>query len=262
MIDRPPADHPLLAGLSTIRVSVTPPTARITLARPEALNAISVQMRDELLAALEALAALEVRVAVLTGQGRAFCAGGDVGEMAGERSGADVARSLGDSHELLLHVARSPVVCVAAVNGLAYGAGFSLALACDVAVAAGSARFCLAFSAVGLVPDMGAVAELGRLLGRQRAAYLMLTNRTLSAAEAHALGVVAAVWDDGDFADEVDRLAGDIAGRSPVALVATKALVRSTFPVDLAALELEKQLQAQLSTTAEHRAAAAAFTGR
>lgn len=248
-----------MTELSTLRVELTPPTAKIRLTRPESLNAINVRMRDELLGVVDSLPGEGVMVASLTGEGRAFCAGGDLAEMGASQGGDEAEASLSGSHRLLYSLAGSPVVFVAAVNGLAYGAGFSLVLACDVAVASEAAVFSQAFTGAGLVPDMGSAAELGRLVGRQTAAYLMLTNRTVSAAEALRIGVVAAVLPADDFEEEVDGLLDDLATRPPLALRGTKALLRTAFPVDAAALELEKQLQARASESPEHQSIAEQF---
>lgn len=244
-----------LDELSTLEVELRSPVARVRMSRPEVLNAMSFQMRSELLLVLEGLEDADIRVAVLSGRGRAFCAGGDLTEMGGAHGGDAALETLRDSQELLYRLERTSIVVVAAVNGLAYGAGFSLALACDLAVASDDAVFCSAFTTAGLVPDMGGAYELARLLGRQRAAYLTLTDRRVGAEEARALGIVAAVWPSDRFEDEVERLAGQMGQRSPHALRGTKALLRSAVPVDSASLELERHIQARLTTSPEHAAA-------
>lgn len=249
------SDRTALDGLRTLDVDVRPPIAMVRMSRPEVLNAMSLQMRSELLLVLDALEDAGIRVAVLSGRGRAFCAGGDLTEMGGAHSGDAALETLRGSQELLYKLERTKVVVVAAVNGLAYGAGFSLALACDLAIASDNAVFCSAFTKAGLVPDMGGAFELARLLGRQRAAYLALTDREVGAEEAKTLGIVAAVWPSDRFEDEVEHLAGQIAQRSPHALQGTKALLRSALPVDSASLELERHIQARLTTSPEHAAA-------
>lgn len=198
----------------------------ITLNRPEAFNALTRTLQLELRDALDAAALTEVRAVVLTGAGKAFCAGQDLREL-GELSG-----TVGDALEELYHpnVRRiralpKPVIC--ALNGVAAGAGLSLAMACDVRVAAESAGLVPGFSGIGLVPDAGGTWFLARELGFARAFEWLGSNRRLPAAEALAWGLVAEVVSDDAFDDRVVELAAAWAARPTVAIGATKALLEA-----------------------------------
>jgi len=171
----------------TIRTATADGVLTITLDRPDALNALNAVMRRELLAAFRGAAKDEaVRAVVLTGAGRGFCSGADLRGGAGER---EFRRVLAAEYNPLVRAIRSlPKPVIAAVNGVAAGAGVSLALAADLVVSAEEARFVLAFIRIGLVPDSGLTRTLVRALGRHRAAELILTGEPMSAAEAASVG--------------------------------------------------------------------------
>ena len=178
--------------MSDLRIEIGDGVATVTLDRADALNALTVSLKEELRAAFEGLATDDaVRSIVLTGAGRAFCAGQDLRE----RLQPD-ALPLADEiraryNPLLLAMRRLPKPIVAAVNGIAAGAGASLAFACDIRIAADTASFLLAFGRVGLIPDTGATWLLPRLVGASKAAELALTADPLSAADAERFGLVA-----------------------------------------------------------------------
>src|SRR5687768_10882269 len=168
----PDPAHDLAQG--TIRVEVADGVATITLARPDSLNALNATMRRELLAAFKALGRdAHVRAMVITGEGRGFCSGADLRGGGGER---EFRRVLTAEYNPLMRAIRDvPKPVIAAVNGVAAGAGVSLALACDLVYAAEEARFIQAFVKIGLVPDSGSTRTLVRALGRHRAAQLIFS---------------------------------------------------------------------------------------
>src|SRR4051812_613854 len=182
------------APARSIRLGIEGAVATITLDRPAALNALTIPMKYELLEALEAVRDdAAVRAVVLTGAGRAFCAGQDLKERL-EPGAPSLGEELRERYNPIVRAMRSmPKPIVGAINGVAAGAGMSLALACDVRVAAERASFVLAFGRLGLIPDSGATWLLPRLVGPSPAAELALLNEPMSAARAQELGLVARV---------------------------------------------------------------------
>ena len=208
----------------------------ITLNRPEVFNALTRTLQLQLGAALDQAAATDVRAVVLTGAGKAFCAGQDLREL------TSMAGSVGEALDELYHpnvrrirALRKPVI--AALNGVAVGAGLSLAMACDVRVAAESAGLIPGFVSIGLVPDAGGTWFLARELGFARAFEWLCSNRRLTAAEAHAMGLVGEVIADVGFGAGVAGLAAEWAARPTAAVGATKALLEQA-----AAAAFEEQL--------------------
>lgn len=198
----------------TIRFAVEEGVAWITLARPESANALDAAMMEELLeAAIRCDEDPEIRAAVVTGEGRAFCAGGDLASFAslGPDLPAGLKRMTTHLHGALSRFARMDAPLVSAVNGVAAGAGMSLACAADLSLAAGSARFTMAYTRAGLTPDGGASFFLSRLVGLRRAQELMLTNRMLSAEEAAEWGLVNRVTPDESLLAEARALAEGLA---------------------------------------------------
>lgn len=169
--------------------------ATITLNRPDAFNAISEQMVDELQHAIYSCNSQEIRAIRITGKGKAFCAGGDVKTFAEFLANPDptVRRMPDKLHQLVVSMRHLPKPIVATVGGVAAGAGFSLALACDMAIASDRASFTLAYGRIGLSPDGSSTFFLPRLIGPARALHLAYTSHLLSAQEAHQLGLVAEV---------------------------------------------------------------------
>ena len=244
-----------------LRVDVDGPVATLTLDRPEALNALTVAVKVALREALEAIAAdRAVRAVILTGAGRAFCAGQDLAER--ERPDAvplDV--ELRERYNPIILALRSmgqPVI--AAVNGVAAGAGASLALACDLRIAATDARFVLAFGKIGLVPDSGATWFLPRLIGQARAAELAFVGDAISAEEALRIGLVSRVVPADDLLTEARTIADRIAAGAPLANALTKTALERAATIDLeTALEGEAKLQGIAGASADHAEGLAAF---
>ncbi len=244
-----------------LRVDVDGPVATITLDRPEALNALTVPVKVALREALERLAVdRAVRAVILTGAGRAFCAGQDLAER--ERPDAaplDVElRERYNPIILALRAMGQPVI--AAVNGVAAGAGASIAFACDLRIAAEDARFMLAFGRIGLVPDSGTTWFLPRLIGQARAAEMALVGDPISADEALRIGLVSRVVPSDDLLTEARELADRIAAGAPMAVALTKGALERAATIDLeAALEGEAKLQGIAGASADHAEGLAAF---
>ena len=243
----------------------------VTLNRPNALNAFTGAMHEEL---ARALAAAEVdagvRCLVLTGAGRGFCAGQDLAEPAvapHPEAGAPTT-DVGDVVErfykpLVLRLRAMPVPVIAAVNGVAAGAGASIALGCDVVVAARSASFIQAFSKIGLVPDAGGTWLLPRLVGRANALALAMTGDRLPAEQAQQMGLIWKCVDDALFADEVRALAAKLAAMPTKALVATRAAIDASAQMNLTdALTHEGEWQSRLSAAHDYREGVAAFLAK
>jgi 2-(1,2-epoxy-1,2-dihydrophenyl)acetyl-CoA isomerase len=247
-----------------LRLDIADAVGTITLDRPDALNALTVPLKHELLAAFEQVAADDaVRAVVLTGAGRAFCAGQDLRE----RLEPDAA-PLQDEIRLRYNPLIRAMVgldkpLIGAINGVAAGAGASLALACDLRIAAEGASFLLAFGRVGLVPDSGATWLLPRLIGGAKAAELALTGAALTAADAERLGLVLRVVPGEELAAAAQALAAQLAAGAPVALALTKRALAATWDATLAEqLETEADLQGQAGATADHAEGVAAFVER
>lgn len=211
----------------------------ITLNRPEAMNAISPEVVAGVDRALdEALSRDDARVVVLTGAGRAFCAGADLKFVRGETTSGESksARFLGALLALLNRLERFPRPVIAAVNGLALAGGLELVLCCDLVLAAQSARFGDAHANFGLLPGGGGSVRLPRKIGAARAKYLMFTGEFVSAAAMESAGLVNQVVEDGLLAGAVDQLVAKIAAKSPLGVSRMKALVNDGLeqPVEVA----------------------------
>lgn len=246
---------------AVLRYDVVDAVATITFDRPRALNALDVPLKQALLAALEAAGRdTAVRAVILTGAGRAFCAGQDLRErLAPDAAPLDVEiRERYNPIVRAIRGAEKPVI--AAVNGVAAGAGASLAFACDLRIAAEDASFVLAFGQVGLIPDSGATWFLPRLVGSARAAELAFTGDAISAAEAERVGLVNRVVANERLLDEATALARQLAASAPLALALTKrALNRSAETTLDEALDEEATLQGIAGASADHAEGIAAF---
>ncbi|NUW46411.1 enoyl-CoA hydratase-related protein [Nonomuraea rhodomycinica] len=249
-----------------IRYDVSDAVATVTLDRPEAMNSLTAEVKSALLAALRRAAGDDgVRAVLLTGSGRAFCAGQDLREHAANlEAGRGLAGTVREHYnpmvELVTTMAK-PVV--AAVNGVAAGAGASLAFACDLRVASEKAMFALAFSGVGLAPDSGASWTLQRLVGAGRAAELMLLGEPLDAARALELGLVTRVVPPDDVLKTAAELAGGLAQGPTRAYAATKRALAYAATHSLPeALEMEAVLQDECAATQDHREATRAFLAK
>lgn len=236
-----------------------PGVRRLRLDGESTLNALDDEIKNALLAELASVASDPgVTVVMLTGTGRAFCAGGDVRAM-GERSALETIAVLDKGRQITERITSMSKPVVAAVNGLASGAGFNLALACDVLLAREQAWFQQSFVRMGLVPDMGGTYFLARQVGHHRAKEILLSARRITSAEAHDLGLVAHVYAE-DFEDRALAYCADLARGPGRALGITKALANRAVDVPLQqALDAEAYGQAVASTTADHRLAVRAF---
>jgi 2-(1,2-epoxy-1,2-dihydrophenyl)acetyl-CoA isomerase len=237
--------------------------AVLTLNRPEALNALSMDIRNGLLRALDRLADdRSVGCIVITGAGRAFCSGGDVKGM-GERAAAGYearARGIQFSNSIPMAMRRHPKVIIGMVNGVAAGAGMSLSLACDMRVAGRSARFTTAFLKIGLSGDWGGTWTLTRLVSTAKARELYFLSDMISAEEAAGLGIVNRVVDDDALLGTTMDMARRIAAMPPVAVAGAKRNLFSAETDSFATtLDMESYNQARCSQTEDHREAVAAF---
>ncbi|MBA3795816.1 MAG: enoyl-CoA hydratase/isomerase family protein [Chloroflexi bacterium] len=250
--------------MPAIRTETTDAVLTITLDRPDALNAFDRAMKDELLAALKAADRdRAVRVLIITGAGRAFSAGQDLKERQ-DPGEADLITELRTRYNpLILAMRRLEKPILAAVNGVAAGAGCSLALACDLVIASEQARFIQAFSRVGLVPDSGSTWFLPRLMGYARAAEMTFLGEPMDAATAERLGLVNRVVPGDRLMDEARALAERLAGAAPLALALTKRALNRAMGADLASqLDYEAQLQAVAGASADYAEGVAAFVGK
>lgn len=244
----------------TITFTVADRIARLTLNRPERLNSFTSAMHAEVREALANLG--DARVVVLTGAGRGFCAGQDLNDRKPQRDepvdlGATVEA---DWNPLVRSLASLPQPVIARVNGVAAGAGANIAFACDLIVAAKSAKFIQSFAAIGLIPDSGGTWILPRLAGQARALGLALTGEPLPADKAAAWGLIWKAVEDELLDAEVDALATRLATLPPLALAETKALIRSSWATSLDE-ELDRQRDAmrRLGFTHDYREGVAAF---
>src|SRR3982750_4023631 len=234
--------------------------ARITLNRPDRLNSFTAAMHAELRDALASLG--EARVVVLTGAGRGFCAGQDLNDRAvapGET--VDLGETVQESWNPLIRTLTSlPQPVIARVNGVAAGAGANIALACDITIAAKSAKFIQSFSAIGLIPDSGGTWALPRLIGQARALGLALTGEPLRAEEAAEWGMIWKAVDDEALDAEVDTLAQKLASLPPLGLAAIKEMIRSSWQYSLdEELDHQAGTMRRLGFTEDYREGVAAF---
>jgi 2-(1,2-epoxy-1,2-dihydrophenyl)acetyl-CoA isomerase len=245
--------------MSEVEVSREGAVLTITLNRPDVLNAINQAVHDGLRDALKQARADDVRAVVLTGAGRGFCVGQDLTEF--REAPTDISERLRGSYHPTIQAIRGlekPVI--AAVNGVAAGAGLSLACACDIRIAADEATFIPAFIGIGLVPDSGGTLFIQRLLGTPRAFDWMTTNRKLTAAEALAWGLVNEVVESDRLAAHIADVAATYASLPTRAIGMTKRLFDHAATATLEEqLELESQLQAAATKTEDFREGVSAF---
>lgn len=243
----------------TIQVDVSGGVQTITLNRPESLNALNASMRRQLLAAFKQAARDDaIRAVLLTGAGRGFCSGADLRGGSGEREFRRVLTT--EYNPLITAIRELPKPVVAAVNGVAAGAGMSLALACDLVYAGEEARFILAFVRIGLVPDSGVTAVLVRALGRHRAAELAFTGDPLAAADAKASGLVNDVLPADELLRHARRVAERLAAGPTRAIGFAKRLIQDAPTAALAdGLAAEAAYQELAGRTDDHREGVAAF---
>src|SRR6266404_2210538 len=256
-----------MMSYETILFSVDAGIARLTLNRPDKLNSFNVAMHTEVRQALERLPEAGARVLVLTGAGRGFCAGQDLGDRAvapGDQQGIDLGESIEKYYKpLVLALASLPIPVIAAVNGVAAGAGANIALACDLVIAARSASFVQAFSRLGLVPDSGGTWTLPRLVGNARALGLTLLGDKLSAEQAASWGLIWRCVEDGELASVVEDLAQQFAAAPTRGLARTKQAIYEglsrTLPQQL---DIERDYQGELGHSMDYAEGVAAFAAK
>jgi 2-(1,2-epoxy-1,2-dihydrophenyl)acetyl-CoA isomerase len=247
----------------TILFDIENGAAKLTLNRPDRLNSFTVQMHEEVQSVLDRVEREGARVLTLTGAGRGFCAGQDLNDRAVSPGGEGV--DLGHSVEtyynpLIRRLTTLPMPVICAVNGVAAGAGANIALACDIVLAARSAKFIQSFAAIGLIPDSGGTWHLPRLLGQARALGLALTGEPVTAERAEAWGLIWRCVDDADLEAEAGKLAARLAQGPTRGLAAIKRALRGAWANSLdQELELERDLMRDLGQSADYKEGVAAF---
>src|SRR5687768_1257215 len=247
----------------TIEFSVEHGIARLTLNRPDRLNSFTVQMHEEVADALSDLG--DARCLVLTGAGRGFCAGQDLNDRAvAPGEAVDLGESVEQRYNpLIRRLTGLPMPVIARVNGVAAGAGANIALACDIVIAARSARFIQSFAAIGLIPDSGGTWVLPRLIGQARALGLGLTGEPLSAEKAESWGLIWKVVDDEALMTEAMAIAARFAAGPTRGLAETKRLIRESAQHSLAdELVLERDAMRELGYSADYQEGVAAFMAK
>ena len=244
----------------TIEFKLEAGVARLTLNRPDRLNSFTVQMHEEVADALGQLG--EARCLVLTGAGRGFCAGQDLNDRAvAPGQSVDLGESVEQRYNPLIRkLVALPMPVIARVNGVAAGAGANIALACDIVIAARSAKFIQSFAAIGLIPDSGGTWVLPRLVGQARALGLALTGEALPAEKAEQWGLIWKAVDDQKLDAEVDALAQRFAAGPTRGLARIKTMIRESWGQALDS-ELDRQRDAmrELGFSDDYREGVAAF---
>lgn len=245
-------------------LSVAEAIATVTLNRPAVLNAIDAATADAFLAAIQAIAARgDIRAVVLRGAGRAFCAGGDVARFQGEDREAAIDAIIGPLHEGLLALRDIPCPSLAVVQGAAAGAGFSLALACDLAIASSSAKFTLAYARLGVSPDGSSTYHLPRVLGLRKAKELALLGDPIDAAEALRLGLVNWIVPPEALDIEATRVAARLAEGPTVAYGRIRTLLETSLDNDLESqLLAEQRTFRELTATQDFQEGVSAFLAK
>ncbi|WP_430514523.1 2-(1,2-epoxy-1,2-dihydrophenyl)acetyl-CoA isomerase PaaG [Pannonibacter phragmitetus] len=249
---------------TTVLVALDNGVLRLTLNRPEKLNSFNEEMHLALRAGLNrAHEDAAVRAVLLTGSGRGFCAGQDLGDRDPRKGGPapDLGHTLETFYNPTLRLIRSlekPIVC--AVNGVAAGAGANIALACDIVLAAKSARFIQAFAKIGLIPDAGGSWSLARILGEPRAKALALTAEPLPAETAASWGLIWKAVEDDALMGEAEALAASLAAGPTLGLGLTKRLIQAAATNTLdEQLDMERNLQRQAGRSADYAEGVTAF---
>lgn len=247
--------------MSTLNQTLENGICTLTFNRPQVFNSFNKEMALELQAALDACAADEqVRVVVLTGEGKAFCAGQDLAEATDPQGPALQEIVAKHYNPIILKIRALEKPVIAAVNGVAAGAGANIALACDLVLAKESASFIQAFSKIGLIPDSGGTFFLPRLVGAQKALALMMTGEKVMATDAEKMNMIYKAVADNDFDSFIGQLAQQLAKMPTKALGLTKKAVDAGFNQDLTTqLDLEEKLQTQAGQTHDFKEGVQAF---
>jgi 2-(1,2-epoxy-1,2-dihydrophenyl)acetyl-CoA isomerase len=247
---------------ATVLFEVRDGIAKVTLNRPDKLNSFNVQMHEELRDALNTIAGDgSVRVLVLTGAGRGFCAGQDLGDRAVSAGEIDLGASIENYYSPLVRRLRNlEMPVIAAVNGVAAGAGANLAFACDLVIAAKSGSFIESFCKLGLIPDTGGTYFLPRLIGTARAMGMALLGEKISAEQAAAWGLIWKCVDDTEFWPTVEKLAVQLAAAPTMGLARIKQAIYSSGERSLdEQLDFERDTMRELGRSADFSEGVAAF---
>lgn len=252
-------------SFETIKYNLQENVATIAFNRPEALNALSLQLTLDLRAAIEKAISDKARAVILTGEGRAFCSGGDLREMQTmwQKEGrieAFLEEPLRALHDVILLIRETPIPFVAAVQGVCAGAGTNFALACDIVFAAENATFNEAFVRIGLSPDCGGSFFLPRVVGEKMAAELMMTGETVSAPRAAQIGMINRVVAPDDLMTEAISTARKLAAAPTGSIGRIKRMLNASFSNDLRAqLDLEHEMQIESGKAADFKEGVQAF---
>lgn len=251
--------------LETVLYSLESTVATIQMNRPDALNALSLQLGKDLASAVRQAIADEARAVILTGSGRAFCSGGDLREMKamGESEGSIEAfldSPLKALHEVILLIREAPIPFIAAVNGVCAGAGTNFALACDLVLASDDATFNEAFVRIGLSPDCGGSFFLPRAIGEKLAAELLMTGSTVSSQRAAEIGMINRVVPADRLLPEANDLAEKLAAGPTASIARVKRMLNATFSNDLREqLSVEAECQIESGRSLDFKEGVAAF---
>ena len=253
-----------MTQFNTILFQVENGVAIITLNRPDRMNAINTQMFEDLNAALDTCERDDtIRCLVLTGSGRGFCAGQDLHDRKVNKSAErpDLGKTVGENYNpFLMRLYNLSMPTLAAVNGTAAGAGANFALACDMVIAAESAKFIQVYSNIGLIPDSGGTFILPRLVGLARAKEMCMSARPIKADEAVSIGMIARMVGDDMLLETVMKIAMDMAQKPTLGLALTKQAFHQSFSNDLEAqLECERQMMQKAGFSDDYKEGVSAF---
>ncbi len=253
-------------NFKTLKLEIDKGIATLTLNRPENYNALNLELAGELLdAVLQCDENCSAKVIIITGAGKAFCAGGDVKEFHQnlDKASLYLKRLTSQLHKSIAKICRMPKPVVAAVNGVAAGGGFSLSLACDMTIASDSAKFVTAYSDIAASPDLGMTYFLPRILGNKRAFELALVRKQLTAAEAKEWGLVNQVVSDGELSKICKDLAQKFLNASSLGVGATKKLLQLSLNNTLESqMENESEFIARAGSSQDFREGVTAFMER